>query len=141
MKRHATANWQGTGKEGKGNLSTQSTVLNKTQYSFATRFEDGIGTNPEELVAAAHAGCFTMKLSFNLNAAGFTADTLDTKCDITLDPAKGEITNSHLTITAKVPGISQSAFESAAASAKANCPVSRLLKAEITMTASLEQGA
>jgi osmotically inducible protein OsmC len=137
MKRSANANWQGTGKEGKGNISTQSTVLNKTQYSFATRFENGVGTNPEELVAAAHAGCFTMKLSFNLNAAGFTADNIDTKCDITLDPAKGEITNSHLTINAKVPGIDKEKFDELVADAKANCPISKLYKTEITYEATL----
>ena len=94
MKRNASANWQGTGKEGKGNLTTQSTVLNKTQYSHESRFADGIGTNPEELIAAAHAGCYTMKLSFLLNKAGFTADNIDTNCVITLDPALGAITNS-----------------------------------------------
>ncbi|MGZ4065573.1 MAG: OsmC family peroxiredoxin, partial [Bacteroidia bacterium] len=111
MKRYATANWQGTGKEGKGHLTTQSTVLNKTQYSFGSRFEEGIGTNPEELVAAAHAGCFTMKLSFNLNKAGFTADNIDTKCEITLDREKGAIVLSHLTVTAKVPGIDKAKFD------------------------------
>lgn len=137
MKRSATANWQGTGKEGKGNISTQSTVLNKTQYSFLTRFADGVGTNPEELVAAAHAGCFTMKLSFNLNEAGFTADNIDTKCDITLDPAKGEITNSHLTIKATVPGIDKEKFDALVADAKANCPISKLYKTEITYEATL----
>ncbi|RYE20579.1 MAG: OsmC family peroxiredoxin [Sphingobacteriales bacterium] len=85
MKRNATAVWNGTGKEGKGNLTTQSTVLNKTQYSFGSRFEEGVGTNPEELMAAAHAGCFTMKLTFVLNAAGFTPDEINTTCSITLD--------------------------------------------------------
>ena len=95
MKRNATAVWNGTGKEGSGHLTTQSTVLNKTQYSFNSRFADGVGTNPEELVAAAHAGCFTMKLTFVLNAAGFTADEIVTKCDITLED--GAITSSHLT--------------------------------------------
>lgn len=138
MKRFATANWQGTGKEGKGSLTTQSTVLNKTQYSFSSRFEEGIGTNPEELIAAAHAGCFTMKLSFNLSGAGFPPTNLDTKCDITLDPAKGEITNSHLTVTAKVPGISKEKFEELVADAKANCPISKLYKTEITFAATLE---
>lgn len=137
MKRSASANWQGTGKEGKGSLSTQSTVLNNTQYSFLSRFESGVGTNPEELVAAAHAGCFTMKLSFNLNGAGFTADNIDTKCDITLDPAKGEITESHLTVKAKVPGISKEKFDELVADAKANCPISKLYKTTISYEANL----
>lgn len=138
MKRFATANWQGTGKEGKGNLTSQSTVLNKTQYSFGSRFEEGVGTNPEELVAAAHAGCFTMKLSFNLSGAGFPPANIDTKCDITLDPAKGEITNSHLTVKAKVPGIDKAKFDELVADAKANCPISKLYKTEITYEATLE---
>lgn len=137
MKRNATANWQGTGKEGKGTLSTQSTVLNKTQYSFGSRFENGVGTNPEELVAAAHAGCFSMKLSFNLSGAGFPPTNIDTSCDITLDPAKGQITNSHLSITAKVPGITKEKFDELVADAKANCPISKLLNTEITYEATL----
>src|SRR4051812_36676569 len=110
MKRTADANWRGTGKEGKGTLTTQSNILNKTQYSFGTRFENGPGTNPEELVAAAHAGCFSMKLSFNLTNAGFPPDNIDTKCEITLDPSKGEITDSKLTVRAMVPGISNEKF-------------------------------
>jgi len=137
MKRNATAVWNGTGKEGTGSLTTQSTVLNKSQYSFNTRFADGIGTNPEELVAAAHAGCFSMKLSFVLNAAGFTADEINTKCEITLDPAAGAITESHLTIAAKVPGINQEQFDAAVADAKTNCPISKLLNANITHEAVL----
>ena len=92
MKRNATAVWNGSGKEGAGNLTTQSTTLNKTQYSYNSRFAEGVGTNPEELMAAAHAGCFTMKLTFGLDAAGFTADEIQTRCDITLDQAKGAIT-------------------------------------------------
>src|SRR3979409_1974612 len=99
MTRNATAVWNGTGKEGTGHLTTQSTVLNKTQYSFNSRFADGVGTNPEELIAAAHAGLFTMKLSFVLNAAGFTADEIQTKCEITLED--GAINKSHLTVSAK----------------------------------------
>lgn len=137
MKRNATANWQGTGKEGKGTLSTQSTVLSNAQYSFGSRFENGIGTNPEELVAAAHAGCFSMKLSFNLSGAGFPPANIDTKCDITLDPAKGQITNSHLSITAKVHGITKEKFDELVADAKANCPISKLLNTEITYKATL----
>lgn len=135
MKRTATAVWQGTGKEGKGALTTQSNVLNNTQYSFNTRFENGIGTNPEELVAAAHAGCFTMKLSFNVDAAGFKADTLETKCEINFE--NGAITQSHLTLTAKIPGISKEKFDEVVADAEQNCPISKLLNTKITVTASL----
>lgn len=135
MKRYATAVWQGTGKEGKGDLTTQSTTLNKTQYSFSSRFEEGVGTNPEELVAAAHAGCFTMKLSFVLNAAGFTADKLETRCDITL--ADGTITESHLNVKATIPGINEEQFAAAVADAKANCPISKLYNTNITHEAVL----
>jgi osmotically inducible protein OsmC len=135
MKRRATAVWNGSGKEGNGNLSTQSTVLNKTQYSFNSRFAEGVGTNPEELVAAAHAGCFTMKLSFVLGEAGFTPEELTTECIITFE--NGSITESHLVLKAKVPGISQEKFDAAAADAKANCPISQLLKTNITLEASL----
>lgn len=137
MKRNATAVWNGTGKEGTGHLTTQSTTLNKTQYSFNSRFAEGVGTNPEELIAAAHAGCFSMKLSFVLNAAGFTADSIETNCVITLDPAQGAVTESALTVTASVPGISQEQFDACAADAKANCPISKLLNANITMEAKL----
>ena len=135
MKRNATAVWNGTGKEGKGHLSTQSTVLNKTPYSFNSRFVDGIGTNPEELVAAAHAGCFTMKLTFILNAAGFTPDEIETRCDISL--VDGSITESHLNVKATVPGVSQEQFDSALADAKTNCIISKLLNANITHEAVL----
>jgi lipoyl-dependent peroxiredoxin len=136
MTRNATAVWNGTGKEGTGNLTTQSGVLNKTAYSFNTRFADGIGTNPEELVAAAHAGCFTMKLSFVLNAAGFTASEIVTKCDITL--ADGAITESHLTVTATIPAITKEQFDAAVADAKANCPISKLYNTNITHEAVLQ---
>src|ERR1700761_4629781 len=122
MKRNATAVWNGSGKEGNGHLTTQSTVLNNTQYSYKSRFEDGIGTNPEELMAAAHAGCFTMALTFALNGAGFTPDELTTNCVITLD--SGVITKSELSVTGKVPGIDAEKFQAIAAEAKANCPVS-----------------
>ncbi len=135
MKRHATAVWQGTGKEGKGNLTTQSNILDKTQYSFSSRFEEGTGTNPEELVAAAHAGCFSMKLSFVLNAAGFTADSIETRCDITL--ADGSITESHLNVKASIPGINEEQFAAAVADAKANCPISKLYNTNITHEAVL----
>lgn len=135
MRRNATAVWNGSGKEGHGTLSTQSTVLNKTQYSFSSRFENGVGTNPEELMAAAHAGCFTMKLSFSLNEAGFTADEIETKCAITLE--NGAITKSELTIRAKVPGMDADKFKQCADDAKANCPVSKAYNCEITMDAAL----
>mgnify|MGYP003536880879 FL=1 len=135
IKRHATAFWNGSGKEGKGTVSTQSTVLNQSQYSYNTRFEDGVGTNPEELIAAAHAGCFSMKLSFVLGAAGFTPDAIETKCEITLD--NGAITNSHLILNAKVAGIKKKKFEECANEAKANCPISKLLNTNITLSATL----
>ena len=137
MKRTSTANWKGSGKEGKGIVSSQSGVLNNNQYSYNSRFENGIGTNPEELIAAAHAGCFSMKLSFVLGAAGFTPDSIDTKCTITLD--NGAITESHLDVTASVPNIDEAKFAECAADAKANCPVSKLLSTNITMDARLEQ--
>lgn len=137
MKRNATAVWNGTGKEGSGHLTTQSTTLNKTQYSFLSRFESGVGTNPDELIAAAHAGCFTMKLSFILNAAGFTPDEITTNCVVNVDPAAGAITESHLNITAKVPGINQEQFDTAVADAKANCIISKLLNTNITHEATL----
>lgn len=135
MKRTATAVWNGSGKEGAGQLSSQSTVLNKTQYSYKSRFEDGVGTNPEELIAAAHAGCFAMKLSFVLGAAGFTPDSIEAVSVVTLD--NGVITGSHLTVKAKVPGITKEKFEESAADAKANCPVSKALNMDITMEAEL----
>lgn len=135
MKRHATAVWNGSGKEGNGTLTTQSTTLNQTQYSFNSRFAEGVGTNPEELVAAAHSGCFTMKLSFVLGEAGFTPDTLETECIINFE--NGAITNSHLVLKAKVPGISQEQFNAAVADAKENCPISKLLNTSITIEAEL----
>src|SRR5882757_3955650 len=135
MKRNATAVWNGTGKEGAGHLTTQSTTLNKTQYSFNSRFADGVGTNPEELMAAAHAGCFTMKLSFVLGAAGFTPESLETSCAISLED--GTITKSELVVKAKVPGITPEKFQECAADAKANCPVSKAYNMDITLEASL----
>jgi lipoyl-dependent peroxiredoxin len=135
MKRNATAVWNGSGKEGKGHLTTQSTVLNQTQYSFSSRFEEGVGTNPEELVAAAHAGCFTMKLSFVLGAAGFTPTSIQTKCII--DLVDGAIIGSHLEVEATVPGIVDDAFQAAVKDAEANCPISKSLKTTITSSAKL----
>ena len=135
MKSSATANWKGTGKEGSGTLSTGKGVLKDTKYDFRSRFEDGQYTNPEELVAAAHAGCFSMKLSFVLGAAGFTPDSIDTKATVTLE--NGTVTESHLEVTAKVPGIDAAKFAEATADAKANCPISKLLNTKITMDAKL----
>jgi osmotically inducible protein OsmC len=135
MKRNATAQWQGSVKEGKGSLTTQSTTLNNTQYSFNSRFEDGVGTNPEELVAAAHAGCFTMQLSAFLTEEGFTVENLQTKCDINL--VTGTIVSSHLTLEAKIPGISNEAFQALVTKAEKNCPISKLFNTEITSTATL----
>lgn len=136
MRRKATAVWNGSGKEGNGKMSTASTVINNAQYSYSSRFEEGIGTNPEELMAAAHAGCFSMKLSFVLGAAGFTPDSINTDCVITLE--NGTITKSELTTKAKVPGIDNAKFQECAAEAKANCPVSKAYAAfEITLDATL----
>jgi osmotically inducible protein OsmC len=143
MERTASAVWNGSLKEGKGTITTQSGVLSDAPYSFVTRFENGKGTNPEELIAAAHAGCLTMALSAQLGTMNFTPQSLRTSAKLTLEKldAGWTISKIHLDVSARVPGISASAFESAAASAKANCPVSRLLKAEITMDAHLEQAA
>jgi osmotically inducible protein OsmC len=140
MKRKASAVWTGGLKDGKGTISTDSGVLSETQYSFSTRFEDGIGTNPEELIAAAHAGCFSMALSGQLGRAGLTAESIRTTAAVKLEKV-GEafaITAVHLDVTAKVPGADQEAFETAANNAKAGCPVSKVLNAEITMEARLE---
>ena len=140
MKRTASAVWQGDLKKGQGTLSTQSGVLNKTQYSFATRFENGIGTNPEELIAAAHAGCFTMALSKFLGDAGLTPEELSTRATLTLEQVEGNwsITAIHLDLSGRVPGIDAAKFAAIADQAKAGCPVSRVLKADITLTKKLE---
>ncbi|HWB25457.1 MAG TPA: OsmC family protein [Chitinophagaceae bacterium] len=137
MKRHATAVWNGSGKEGSGDLTTQSTTLNKTQYSFNSRFAEGVGTNPEELIAAAHAGCFAMKLSFVLGGAGFTPESLEATAYINLDPALGAITESHIVLKAKVPGIDQAKFDECVKDAETNCPVSKVLNAKISVEAEL----
>lgn len=133
MKRHATALWNGTGKEGKGTLTTQSTTLQDTQYSFKSRFEEGVGTNPEELVAAAHAGCFSMKLSFNISAENITPESIETKATVNLNAEKGAIDNIHLVVKVKADGLSQEKFDELVADAKANCPISKLLDTEITL--------
>ena len=135
MKRTATAVWNGSGKEGSGHLTAPSGVFSKTQYSYLSRFENGVGTNPEELVAAAHAGCFSMKLSFVLGAAGFTPDEIHTDCTITLE--NGTITESHLVLKAKVPGISKEKFDECTKDAKENCPISKLLNTNITLESAL----
>jgi osmotically inducible protein OsmC len=140
MIRTGTAHYEGLGKAGKGRVSTQSGVLSDARYDFNTRFENEAGTNPEELVAAAHASCFTMALSFALAGAGYTDGTLDTKAAVTLDK-DGDgftVTKSALTLTAKIPGIAQAEFDQITAGAKAGCPISKLLKAEITLDATLE---
>ena len=140
MLRKASAVWNGGLKDGNGKISTDSGVLSDTQYSFSTRFEDGIGTNPEELIAAAHAGCFSMALSGQLGQAGFTADSINTTAEVRLEKvADGfAITKIHLTVRASIPGADQAAFATAANNAKAGCPVSKVLNAEITMDAALE---
>jgi len=135
MVRNATAVWNGSGKEGSGKLSTESNVLNETSYNYRKRFETEPGTNPEELVAAAHAGCFSMKLSFVLGEAGFTPDSLQTRCEITFEG--GSVTKSHLIVEGKVPGIDEQKFQEAVKNAEQNCPISKLLKTEITSEARL----
>ena len=140
MKRTANAHWRGDLKTGKGDISTASGVLSSTPYSFQTRFEDGKGTNPEELLAAAHAGCFTMALSAQLAGAGLTADSLETECTISLEkqPDGFAITESHLDLKAKVPGASEEAFATAVHNAETGCPVSKLYKTKITVAYKLE---
>jgi osmotically inducible protein OsmC len=139
MIRKASAVWKGSLKEGKGTISTDSKVLSNAQYSFSTRFENGLGTNPEELIAAAHAGCFSMALSAQLGNAGMTPESIETTAAVTLEKLEAgfTVTKIHLDVTAKIPGANAAAFETAAQNAKAGCPISRLLKAEITMTAKL----
>jgi osmotically inducible protein OsmC len=140
MQRKASAVWQGGLKDGKGSISTDSGVLKQTQYSFSTRFENGVGTNPEELLAAAHAGCFTMALSAQLGSAGLTAQKLETTATITLDKV-GEgfsVTKSHLDLVAHIPGADKAKFDAAVKGAETGCPVSKLFKAEITVSAKLE---
>ena len=135
MKRNATAVWNGTIKEGSGHLTTDSKVLDHTQYSFNSRFAEGIGTNPEELMAAAHAGCFTMKLSLDLTEAGFNPTSLETKASVSLE--NGVITSSNLVLKADIPGIEDAQFQEIAAGAKANCPVSKAYSVDITLEATL----
>lgn len=133
--RKASANWKGSGKEGKGTVSTETKVLDNSPYSFKTRFEGGAQTNPEELIGAAHAGCFTMKLSFALAEKGFTASNIDTSSSITMED--GKITQAHLDLKASVPDISEEDFQAAANEAKTECPISVLLNTKITLDAEL----
>ena len=140
MKRSASASWQGGFKDGRGTISTESGAMNAHPYGYAMRFEGVKGTNPEELIGAAHAGCFTMALSAVLGGAGLTAERMDTVADVTFDKVgEGwEITKIHLTLKAKVPGTDDATFQELAAKAKANCPVSKVLRAEISLDATLE---
>jgi osmotically inducible protein OsmC len=139
MQRTGSAHWSGGLKDGKGTVSTPSGVLKDAQYSFSTRFENGIGTNPEELIAAAHAGCFSMALSAQLGNAGMTAESIDTTATVTLDKTEAgfSITSSHLDVTVKIPGADKAKFDEAAKAAETGCPVSRVLNAKITMDAKL----
>lgn len=134
--RKANAHWNGSGKSGVGHLTSESTVLNKTQYSFKTRFENGVGTNPEELIAAAHAGCFTMQLSFLLDAAGYEAKQLDTEAQVIFED--GAITTINLLLKGKIENIDEQTFLDIAGNAKKICPISKLLNAQITLTAVLQ---
>ena len=140
MQRTASAQWKGGLKDGKGTVSTASGVLSNSQYSFSTRFESGAGTNPEELIAAAHAGCFSMALSAELGKANITPQSVDTKCTLTFEKTDTgfTVTESHLDVKARIPGGNKAAFDKAAADAKAGCPISRLLNTKITMNATLE---
>jgi osmotically inducible protein OsmC len=135
MKRNATAVWKGSLKEGSGKITTQSKTLDSTQYSFKSRFEEGVGTNPEELVAAAHAGCFTMQLSAFIGETSAVIESIETKCDINL--VEGTIIGSHLTVNAKISGISSETFQELVTKAEKNCPISKLFNTEITTTATL----
>jgi osmotically inducible protein OsmC len=140
MKRNASAVWKGGLKDGKGSLTTQSGVLSNTQYSFSTRFESGAGTNPEELIAAAHAGCFAMALSAQLGQAGITPEQIDATATVSLEKLDTgfTITESHLEVKVRIPGADRTAFEKAAQAAKEGCPVSKVLNTKVTMNASLE---
>lgn len=135
IKTHSNAIWNGTGKDGKGSINSQSGVLNQTQYGFQSRFAEGIGTNPEELIASAHAGCFSMKLAFNLQAANFTPKELNTVCEIVFED--GVIIESNISLNAKVAEISNEKFDELVKDAKANCPISKLLNCKISVTSQL----
>jgi osmotically inducible protein OsmC len=134
--RNANANWKGSGKDGKGTLSTESAILNNAQYSFKTRFENGTGTNPEELIGAAHSGCFTMQLSFLLDEKGYTEKDLTTRAKVTFE--EGEISNIHLELIGSVKGLDKNTFEEIATKAKEGCPISKLLNTEVTLSVTLK---
>lgn len=136
IKRKSSAQWKGPGKTGTGTVSTASGILKQTPYSYLSRFESGSGTNPEELVAAAHAGCFSMKLAFNLQEAGFTATEINTECEIVFD--NGTVTNSNLTVKARIPDITTEKFNELVKHAEQNCPISKLLRATISVSATLQ---
>lgn len=140
MKRKASAIWRGGLKDGKGTISTESNVLKDTQYSFSTRFENGVGTNPEELIAAAHAGCFSMAFSAELGKEGITPESISTTATVTLEKTDAgfTVTESHLDVTAKIPGVDKAKATEIANAAKAGCPISRLLTAKITMDAKIQ---
>jgi osmotically inducible protein OsmC len=140
IKRNASAHWSGTGKEGKGTITTQSGVLSNTSYSFSRRFGEEKGTNPEALIAAAHASCITMALAFQLTGAGKPAESLDTSAEVSIEQVEGgfKISSSALTLKAKVPGLSKDEFMKLADAAKAGCPMSKVLNATITLDATLE---
>lgn len=139
MKRNATAVWNGTIKEGSGHLTTKSTVLNETQYSFKSRFEEGVGTNPEELLAAAHAGCYTMKLDAELSEAGFNPEEIKTSVDVSLDTSAGKIAKSEITVTAKIPNITEEEFQKYAKIAETDCPVSKAFSFEVVLVSATLQ--
>lgn len=138
MKRTANAVWNGSLKEGEGKITTQSKVLNNTEYCFKSRFGDGKATNPDELIAAAHAGCFAMALSLILGEAGFTPDSLDVSAEVNMDADNLKLTSSHLTLKAKIPNIDEAKFQECAEAAKSNCPVSKALNLDIELDATLE---
>ena len=140
MLRTANAQWRGGLKDGKGTISSASGTLSNTQYSFGTRFESGKGTNPEELIAAAHAGCFSMALSAELGKASITPESIETKCTVTFEKTDAgfTLTESHLDVKARIPGGNKAAFDKATTDAKAGCPISRVLNTKITLSASLE---
>lgn len=137
MKRNATAVWNGTGEKGNGTLTTQSNILKETQYSYKSRFEEGTGTNPEELIAAAHAGCFSMKLSFNISELDITPESITTTASVNFNTEKGQIDEIRLAVKVKAPGLTQEKFDEVALDAKENCPVSKLLNAKITLDSEL----
>ncbi len=139
MERYALATWTGSGKEGRGKVTTRSGALKDANYSSSARFEEGAGTNPEELFAAAHASCFTMKVAYNISNAGHTPDSLDTRCDVKFNSDKSAIASSHLTIKARVQGLTKEKFDELVEDARKNCPISKSISVEVTVNATLEE--